>query len=382
MAAVHPMVTVTEASARARKRVEADQRSWAAFGGTGALLDIPLRPPTERDVLRDQSAAIDWVRQWRTVSHDVRWSTRQWPSVGAQQVPERVVLAGADTIAAFAGSTIARDWRTLRDRAEHVRHTLCDTDAMATAIRAHARTLQHLTEQDFATLLHVVDWLTRHPASGWRVRQLPIRGIDTKWLQRHRAVVEALHSAVTGRQSLGLREAPSLVRVRFLDPALRAAGLVDVTAPVDELAGLEVAPARVFVFENLESVLAMPEVAGAVVVHGSGYAVPRLAAIPWIRCGRVVYWGDLDSDGFAILHALRSFCPTAQSVLMDEETLLAYRDLWVPEPKGATGTYPTLTPGEQRALQRIRAEGNVRLEQERIPWEVALARLAESGAGA
>ena len=133
-----------------------------------------------------------------------------------------------------------------------------------------------------------------------------------------------------------------------------------------------------FVFENLETVLAMPDLPGAVVVHGSGYAVPRLSAIPWIRDGSVLYWGDLDSDGFAILHALRSGCSNVTSVLMDDETLFAYRDLWVPETKPAVGTYATLTAGERRALEHIRGEGNIRLEQERIDWELALGRLLEA----
>jgi len=47
----------------------------------------------------------------------------------------------------------------------------------------------------------------------------------------------------------------------------------------------------------------------------------------------------------------------------------------VPEPKAAAGTYPTLTPGEQQALDRIRSEGNIRLEQERIAWGFALGQL-------
>jgi hypothetical protein len=149
-----------------------------------------------------------------------------------------------------------------------------------------------------------------------------------------------------------------------------------VTAPVEELAALDIRPSVVFVFENLETVLAMPPMPGAVVVHGSGYAVGRLAGIPWIRSGRIVYWGDLDSDGFAILHSLRSVCVDVTSALMDEATLLALRDLWVPERKPAAGTYPSLTPGELRALGVIRSEGNVRLEQERIPWEAALAALS------
>lgn len=391
MAAPRGMVTVAEARARALKRVASDQRDWAAFGGEDALLEIVLHPPTERAALDDQGAAIAWVRAWRAVtdsdaSVDVTWGDRQWSRVGAQSVPERCAIRGADAIAAFAGTAPGRDWRVLRDRAEVLRGALADeaasVDALAAAIRTHGRMLQQLAEADFATVILVVAWLAENPASGWRIRQLPIRGIDTKWLEGHRSVVESLHAAVSGRISLGLLDAPNLVRVRFLDPALRPGGLCDVIAPVEELAALDVAPSVVFVFENLETMFAMPELPGAVVVHGGGYAAPRLGGIPWIQAGRVVYWGDLDSDGFAILHALRSGCTDVTSVLMDEETLLAYRDLWVPEPKAASGTYSMLTAGEQRVLERIRSEGNVRLEQERIAWEVALATLVAALHGA
>lgn len=383
------MLTVAEARARALKKVAAEQRDWAAFGGAGAVLEIPLHPPTEREALMDQVAAIAWVRAWQAAGGDeraglsVNWGGRQWPSLGAQSVPERCVLRGADAIAAFAGVAAIREWATLRDRAAaiHVAFAARAPSAdIAGAIRLHSRTLQSLAGADFTTLLLVVEWLAENPASGWRIRQLPIRGIDTKWLERHRTVVESLHAAVTGRISLGLLDAPTLVRVRFLDPALRPGGLCDVIAPVEELAALDTAPSVVFVFENLETMFAMPELPGAVVVHGGGYAAPRLGRIPWIQSGRVIYWGDLDSDGFAILHALRSSCSEVTSVLMDVETLVAYRDLWVPEPKPAGGTYSTLTAGEQRALERIRTEGNVRLEQERIAWEFALAQLFTAAA--
>lgn len=384
------MVSVTAAAARAQKLVERDKREWAANGGAEALFDVVLHPPNERTVLADQAEAIAWVRAWRGIADgdaDVHWSRRQWASVGAQEVPERLVIKGADAIALFAGPTASRGWEILRDRAAVVWARFGGASAggfalpaepagLADAIRRHARSLEVLPEADFVVLLDVVDWLAQHPSSGFRIRQLPIRGIDTKWLERHRAVVEGFHSAVTGLESLGLLAPAPLVRLRFLDPELRPGGLLDVTAPVDELALLDLSPDVVFVFENLESVLAMPPMAGAVVVHGSGYAVGRLARIPWVRSGRVVYWGDLDSDGFAILHALRSGCDDVTSVLMDEATLVAHRDLWVPERKAAAGAFATLTPAELRALQRIRSEGNVRLEQERIPWAIALAALS------
>jgi len=388
MTVTRGMVTVADARARALKKVLAEQRDWAAVGGSGARLEIVLHPPTERAALDDQGSAMAWVRGWQQADAadatlDVTWGSRQWSRVGAQTVPERCVLKGADAIAAFAGNAPGRDWRVLRDRADGLRAEFADraesTAALAAAVRTHARALQRLPEPDFATLIQVVGWLAEHPASGWRIRQLPIRGIDTKWLEGHRSIVESLHTAVSGRLSLGLLDAPNLVRVRFLDPALRPGGLGDVMAPVEELAVLGVSPSVVFVFENLETLFSMPDLPGAVVVHGSGYGVNRLAQIPWIKHGRVVYWGDLDSDGFSILHSLRSGCDDVTSVLMDEDTLLAYRDLWVPEPKAAGGSYPSLTTGEQRALDRIRSEGNVRLEQERIDWRTALARLRDAG---
>jgi hypothetical protein len=383
------MVTVVDARKRARKTVERDQRQWAALGGAAARLEIVLHPPTERTAQADVDGAIAWTRSWRELASsepaaEVTWTDRHWPSAGKQSVPERCVLVGADAIAGFAGASAARGWRTLRERAERLRlaftfaGTAVSVDPLAAAIRTHGRTLQLLAEADFVTLIDVVAWLAENPASGWRIRQLPIRGIDTKWLERHRSVVEGLHAAVAGRDSLGLLAPPPQVRVRFLDSALRPGGLCDITAPVEELAALDVAPSTVFVFENLETVLAMPELPGAVVVHGSGYAARRLSAIPWIQNGTIIYWGDLDSDGFAILHALRSGCSNVTSVLMDDETLFAYRDLWVPETKPAVGAYATLTTGELRTLEHIRAEGNIRLEQERIGWEFALGRLLEA----
>jgi len=224
--------------------------------------------------------------------------------------------------------------------------------------------------------LDVVGWLIDHPAAGYRARQLPIHGVDTKWLERHRGLIEHFHRAVTGQHSLGLITAPELVRLRFLDRNLRPGGLGDLAAPVGELAQLQARPSLVLVVENLETLLAMPDYPGAVAVHGKGFGVgARLAAFPWIQGVRLLYWGDLDSHGFAILNELRTAVPNVTSVLMDDETLLAHRDRWVPDPAPAEGVYPNLTTSEDQTLALLREEGNVRLEQERVDWGWAVDRL-------
>ena len=124
--------------------------------------------------------------------------------------------------------------------------------------------------------------------------------------------------------------------------------------------------------------LALPDVAGVVAIHGSGYIGHRVGALPWVRIRPVLYWGDLDSHGFAILNRVRAAGVDAQSMLMDREVLEAHRDLWVREPTPFRGELSRLTASEQAALDILRTEGDVRLEQERIGWDLAWARVSEA----
>jgi hypothetical protein len=364
------MVTVEELRAAARKRYDRDHRTWAGHGDADALLELALHPPTESIALRDSAAAIAWVASWRGIA-GVDWETRRWASLGSQDVPVRVSVRGAEALARLAGT--ARAWAVLRARAAVLRSRW--PDLVAEPIRREGRTLLALDDADFERLVLVLAWVERHPLSGRYVRQLPIRGVDTKWIERHRALVRGFTAAITGSETLGLAENPALIRLRILDPALRPAGLADLAAPAEQLAALALTPRRVYVFENLESVLALPEIEGAVAVHGSGYAVGRLRAIPWLRDARIRYWGDLDSNGFAILNLIRSACADVTSVLMDERTLADHLDLAGHEATPNRGDFPRLTAEEQSVLARLRRDGDLRLEQERIDWGYALERL-------
>lgn len=377
------MITVPEARERARARYERHYAAWAVGAATGAedvvALDIPLHPPVERVALADPGAAVEWVAAWRQAGvADVTWEERRWASLGTQQIPVRLTMTGAAQLAAFAGRQA--HWRVVSSRvaelvAEWRGRTTDDGEALARALRACAGTLSALPQVDADRLREVLRWLVDHPSSGAYIRQLPVRGVDTKWTQRHRGLVTGLHRAITGRPDLGLAAPPELVRVRFLDVGLGPGGLSDVSAPVDELARLAVSPRAVLVVENLETLVALPPVPGVVVVHGSGHAVDRLARIGWVTQSRLLYWGDLDSHGFAILDRFRSHCPGVESVLMDRPTLETHRDLWVPEPKPTRASLERLTAEEAATLAMLRQEGDVRLEQERLDLDASVAAL-------
>lgn len=83
----------------------------------------------------------------------------------------------------------------------------------------------------------------------------------------------------------------------------------------------------------------------------------------------------LDTHGFAILHRARSYIPELQSVLMDEDTLLQHKALWVDEAaQHSAAELALLTEEEQQLYRDLKLQRwgqNVRLEQERIDWAAA-----------
>ena len=216
----------------------------------------------------------------------------------------------------------------------------------------------------------MVNWFAAHPDSGLLPRQVPVEGVDTKWLERHTDVVQRLVGVLSGRGDLGLRIEPRRFRVRLLDPAVTPQLPRDFTVPTTELITLDISGCSVLICENLQSVAAMPPVPGVVAIHGQGLAVPELALVPWIAGGRVLYWGDLDTYGFRILSLLRQALPSVESILMDQHTLERYSSLTVTEPSPYRGDITHLTRSENDALRELRL-ADLRLEQERIDIQYA-----------
>jgi hypothetical protein len=150
------------------------------------------------------------------------------------------------------------------------------------------------------------------------------------------------------------------------------------------LDALNLKPRQVLVTENLQSMLALPELPGWVAIHGSDYAMKALTGVRWIaqdQGQRVLYWGDLDTDGFVILDTLRFRLPAVRSVLMTLDVAQTHRDLAVTDritpDQGCE--FARLTRPEAEALAWLQQEG-LRIEQERLPWAECLSTLQVVGA--
>jgi hypothetical protein len=360
------------------------RRRWPDWlGGSGDWpLAIPLDPPTESVAAASWSAFSRWIEMWRPgiSPGTVRWATRAWARMGGQSIPTHVEFGSAADVARVLGASTASDFARTDAR---FRERCAAWPGIESAWRAHAAWLQTLSDEDFRRASGMLDWLAAHPQSGLYPRQLPVEGVDTKWLEHHSGPIAALLAARLGvaRRPLatvaGLAVDPPRRRLRLLDPASRGrlGGLSDVSVRLDELAHLDLGAEIVLIVENQQSALACEEMANAVVVVGGGFSVTELACVPWLQRSPILYWGDIDAAGYQILSALRTQLPHVKSALMDESTLLVHRPLWSKD--GAT-TRPHDLPGltsDEAAVYRGLLSGRwghgVRLEQERIPWRHA-----------
>lgn len=383
-------LTPQQAQALVRKKWDAHHSNWlvSPLEATWPFTVI-LHELTEKDVFSSLADARKWVQTWRAwdpSSCSVEWASRRWSS-GDQELPTRLVVPSAEAAAAFLGQ------KAVWERAKRRYAQWCERFPQLAGSRAAARqsdvVLVEYSDEDFQRLNSLLQWFLDYPRSGLYLRQLPVPDVDTKWVEKRRGVVTDLvrhlfcaPETASLHHVCGLRTEPSRIRIRVLCPQLRGrlGGLCDIEAPVGELASLPIRPRTCIVVENQNTGIALPDIAGAVVFMRLGLAVDQLDAIEWIRdASSQVYWGDLDTHGFAALARARRRFPAIVSVLMTEDTLLSHRSMWVREEKPSkVESWESLSAAEFDVYDGIRNNRwghQVRLEQERISWPTAMKHL-------
>lgn len=371
-----------------KRRFQSKHREWlkASIADKGFKAAWPLKInlgiPTEQDALRQPDGVRAWICAWRSWpgKGSLAWSERRWRSLGTQSVPEKLILEGPDDVAVWIGE--ATRWSRAVNR---FRLLIQRWPTLIDALPRHFGVLADYGDPDFLRLSDMLSWICNNPNSNLYPRQIPVAGVDTKWLESRKNLVSELVATIQGDppgerdffRRCGLRPPPQLIRLRILDPGLRSrfGGLTDISAPWEEIAALGITPAHTFIVENLQTGLAFGDLKNSVVIIGLGYGVDVLGQIPWIHHARCTYWGDIDTHGFAILNRVRTYLPDLEAVLMDEATLLSHRALWVEEKdQHASTELPSLTRAEQKLFLALKSNvwgQQVRLEQERIGWDEA-----------
>lgn len=343
-----------------------------------------LGSPAKDAMLGDYAPILVWtvgLQDWaRGAGVLLDYENRRAQGGSVQPVPTHARVESID----HAVTIVAGDWPDKLERGRARLVVLHERFPHVTDMGRTLRLVDAYSVVDFELLLTVADWYLQDPARaalGVTPRQVPIPGVHAKWLQSHRAGVQAL----TGLADLGLLpEHPSRIHFTYLDPDYRASGArVHDSATVGDAFAPAYQPEVVVISENKDTSIHFPAIADGISVEGVGKGGKTVASFPWIRdAPTVVYWGDIDRDGYEILDGYRvDFDRDVDSILMDLETYEANEQFGTDLDKNGKA----ITAGSPRPVERLHAgervvylrvldvqrTGHRRLEQERIPLDRA-----------
>jgi hypothetical protein len=355
---------------------------------------FPARIRLARPAAAEVADRFAQVRAWAQAHHTAAvkggWTveTKRVPvrALGPQEIPAALVVPDATTALALLGPGTQRDVATF---------AICVAQARSAGAWALAVALSRPLEvvaaaADWPGLLAVADWVGANPRPGVHIRAVPVPGAHTKLVEENRSLLSALLASrlpeeavdatavtfekrfgfATGERRVVLRAPGRIVGLRHLDVA-------EVSWPAAGLAGIDPGErgiAEVVVVENRACLSMVPVKDGRIVLWGAGYGAGELlAGIAWLRSVAVVYWGDIDTHGVAILSGVRAAVPHARSVLMDLTTLRAHAHRTGVEPTPRSDDLAGLTEAEQAVYDALRIRSGARLEQEHLLADAVVA---------
>lgn len=236
---------------------------------------------------------------------------------------------------------------------------------------------------DCNKIIKVLKWFENNPSHYIYLREIAITGIDTKFIEKNKSIIEELLIEIVPEQNINIegkkfedrfniKQKPIMIRFRILDERMSISGFTDLSVPVCEFQNWENKFSNVFFTENEINFLSFPNADNSIIIFGKGYGVDVFKSILWLNQKNVYYWGDIDTHGFNILSIARKILPNIKSFLMTEEILKRHEEYWVFEEKQYINDIPNLTNSEKQLvnnLQNNTIKDNIRLEQERVRFD-------------
>ena len=354
---------------------------------------IGLKPPSAKEVLESFEQLRSYSSELKKLERSpqgkgltLEYKELNHRQLGKQLIPCKATFQTRDDLLRFLGKK-----QEFIKRFESIIQTTEEFPSLASLLKDRPQ-IYIENENKWEKILSVLRYFQKNPRPNVYLRSLSIPGVDTKFFEQNKKVLDTLLSKILPAEAIQetmaterarfekkfhLKYEPTRIRFRPLDSNLRRYfhGLQDLTCPAEDLASLDDMPCHnVFICENKMTGLAFPDFPEALVIFGLGHSIDILKEIPWPAQKSIYYWGDIDTHGLFILSRLRQFLPSARSLLMDKETLLENKEMWGKEGDSGhfSGPLDNLTSAEQEVYQGLITHkwGDlVRLEQERIPFQ-------------
>jgi len=382
-------------------------------GSTSFPLVVSLKSPRGNAAIQNIGHFQKFVSSWKDFSKDyiqgagqesseskntgceVIWEKRSFRSLAEQDVPTHLNVLDIGSLACLLGPNEDRQLQNWLSKIRYIfesfssqlnSHQASSFDgnsaqSLYQALIDQLETLDNFEQDDLELLVRLLPQLQKGMGQGCYLRALPVTFVDTKFIEKNFRIIESVVTALVDRSVkgigliswLGCTEKPKdwlLVKPLCHETRLLLGGLPLLRLSSDTLQEFELPARNILVIENEQSCLALPDVGNTIAISGGGKNISWMKA-GWLADKNVGYWGDIDSEGFAILSDARSKLSSIIPLMMDEQTVKAFEERMVPEPDSVYKDPVALTEKELALFNSLRAESfsNKRLEQERLPLD-------------
>lgn len=312
---------------------------------------------------------------------EIEWETWQSRLLGTQRWPSSVIVyTESDFLYLLKKEKEVASFRELMNQLLSWRPTI------APWLAERPQKVLVLKEH-WKGICAVVDYLLNHDVKGYYIRSLPVP-VHTKFIQQNNVTILSLlqHfdrlrfpvNVTNLEKALSLQEKPTLHSMRWLDISLAeqySSGMNVLGVSPISLQALRWSVGEIWIVENETNLYLLPHRQNGMAIFSKGYALHQLQKIPLFTKSKLIYWGDLDEDGFLMLHQFRQYYPHVQSIFMDEATVLFHQKEMSKVPFRLKRTDLLLQPNEAAAY-KILMEQEGRIEQEQLLHEYMQFQLA------
>ena len=236
-------------------------------------------------------------------------------------------------------------------------------------------------------LLRVCLYFQNNPKPNLYIRELQIN-VHTKFIEQNQGILNELLLAILPDDAInkeetdfekrfGLRYTAPSITIRALDKNLQVKygiSTSEMSILISDFESRSLQGYRFIITENLMNFRTLPDLSNSFAIWGMGFNVAILKDVEWLTHCQIIYWGDLDAQGFQILSQLRSYFPQTISVMMDRETFDNFQEFSVLGTVCKIANLSYLTPEEHDLFTDL-SQQTIRLEQEKIRKDFASCKL-------
>ncbi|MBI9102193.1 MAG: hypothetical protein JEY99_07250 [Spirochaetales bacterium] len=308
--------------------------------------------------------------------------TRSTRSEGTQTFLKAIEFPTFEDYLGFLGKS--KEFSSFQNSVDRIRRELPELEEWL--VENPRKILKYL--ENWEMLIEVVRFFRDEEPTTAALRALPIP-VPTKFMELRQPILRELLDKVIPEDRINKEEQDIALRYgldkdedfrfRIIIPESLNPDFTfrDFAVLPSELGDWDPPFSNVLIIENKYSFLGIDLPKDWLKMWGMGKAVVRLNACKWLEQKNLYYWGDIDPQGFEILHFLRTFFPHTRSVCMEREDYDHFREY-----AHSAGTFYArddfnLTSAEQECYHYlVENQQYSRIEQERIENEWVYKKLS------